>query len=83
MKGYTAIPTKVVLNKGKKVRNNNTIIIIIIIIIIITITIIIIIYNGNRTEWSPHSVRNHTSDKQNRTTVKRESDLLITSMISD
>ena len=30
-----------------------------------------------------NSVRNHTSDKQNRTTGKRVSDLLITSMITD
>ena len=30
-----------------------------------------------------NSVCNHTSDKQNRTTAKRESDLLITSMITD
>ena len=29
------------------------------------------------------SVCNHTSDKQNRTTSKRESDLLITRMITD
>ena len=29
------------------------------------------------------SVRKHTSDKQNRTTAKQESDLLITSMITD
>ena len=39
--------------------------------------------NGNRTEWSPIRIGNHTSDKQNRTTAKRESDLLITSMITD
>ena len=30
-----------------------------------------------------NSVCNHTSDKQNRTTAKRESDLLIRSMITD
>jgi len=30
-----------------------------------------------------NSVSNHTSDYQNRTTAKRESDLLITSMITD
>ena len=30
-----------------------------------------------------NSVCNHTSDEQNRTTAKRESDLLITSMITD
>ena len=30
-----------------------------------------------------NSVCNHTSDKQNRTTAKRKSDLLITSMITD
>ena len=30
-----------------------------------------------------NSVCNHTSDKQNRTTVKQESDLLIASMITD
>ena len=30
-----------------------------------------------------NSVCNHTSDKQNRTTAKQESDLLITSMITD
>ena len=29
------------------------------------------------------SVRKHTSDEQNRTTAKQESDLLITSMITD
>ena len=36
-----------------------------------------VINNGNKTEW------NHTctSDKQNRTTSRRESDLLITSMV--
>ena len=30
-----------------------------------------------------NSVCNHTSDKQNRKTAKRESDLLITSMLTD
>ena len=30
-----------------------------------------------------NSVCNHTSDKQNQMTAKRESDLLITSMITD
>ena len=39
------------------------------------------INNGNRTE--SNSVCNHTGDKQNRMTAKRESDLLITSMITD
>ena len=37
---------------------------------------------GNRTEEC-NSVCNHTSDKQNRTTAQRESDLFITSMITD
>ena len=32
---------------------------------------------------SSYSVSNHTSDKQNRTTTKRESDLSIASMITD
>ena len=30
-----------------------------------------------------NSICNHTRDKQNRTTAKRESDLLITSVIAD
>ena len=38
-----------------------------------------LIYNGNRTEWCPIQ----SSDKQNRTTAKLESDLLITSVITD
>ena len=38
--------------------------------------------NGNRTEWS--KIRSLTyEDLQNRTTEKRESDLLITSMMTD
>ena len=42
------------------------------------------INNGNRTEWSPiRSVINHTSDYQNRTTTKWESDLLIRKMVTD
>ena len=32
---------------------------------------------------SSYSVSNHTSDKQNQTTTKRESDLSIASMITD
>ena len=43
------------------------------------------INNGNGTEWSPirSVISNHTSDKQNRTTAKPESDLLITSINTD
>ena len=42
------------------------------------------IINGKRTEWGPiRSVINHTSDYQNRTTTKRESDLLIRDMVTD
>ena len=41
--------------------------------------------NGNRTEWSvlSNSVCNHMSDRQNRRTSKQESNLLITSLITD
>ena len=40
--------------------------------------------NSNRTEWSPiPAVCNRTSDNKNWTTVQRESDLFIKSMITD
>ena len=42
-----------------------------------------LIYNGNRTEWSPIPSLIIRVIKQNRTTAKRESYLLITSMITD
>ena len=35
-----------------------------------------LINNDNRTEWSPIQVCNHKSDKRNRTTAKRASDLV-------
>ena len=42
------------------------------------------IQNGNRTKWRPiPSVRFHMSDELNQTTVKRESDLFISRMITD
>ena len=41
------------------------------------------INNGNRTEWSPIWTVIIQVTKQNRTTAKRESDLLITSMIAN
>ena len=41
------------------------------------------ISNGNRTKWSPIRSVIIRGDKQNQTTAKRESDLLITSMITD
>ena len=41
------------------------------------------INNGNRTEWSPIRSVIIRVIKQNRTTAKRESDLLIKSMITD
>ena len=43
-----------------------------------------LIHNGNRTDRvESNSVCNQTSDLQNRTTAKQESDLFITSMITD
>ena len=43
-----------------------------------------LISHGNRTEWSPiQSVIIRVITEQSRTTAKRESDLLITSMITD
>ena len=42
------------------------------------------IQNGTRTKWRPiPSVRFHMSDELNQTTVKRESDLFISRMITD
>jgi len=41
------------------------------------------VYNGNMDEVESNSVSNRTSDLQIGTTVKRESDLLILSMITD
>ena len=44
----------------------------------------LIISNGNRTEWSPIRSVNHSYGRfQNRTTAQRESDLFITSMVTD